>query len=299
MSNEDNLHEVREKLNELLEAARTGAIIPVRLPGQIEEIADLLAKSAEADAEADNERGDSADMPMTGDAAEIVKAHAQFISIAVHELRTPMTSIRGYADMLPSMGELSDMQKQFVETIRTNARRMEGLLADVSNITKIRARTLKISLKMDMFKNIAMGLEKQANKLAEELNRQTEFNIPDGLPLLNTDGEFLTMAFMKHIENALRYSADGEGKVTVTGAADGSTLVVTIEDNGIGIEPDILQRLGELYLRGENDTVREFKGSGLGVPIALGIIEMLGGETTIESEVGQGTKVTIRHPGMV
>lgn len=295
MSNEDNLSEVREKLNDLLEAARTGAIIPVRLPGQIEEIADLLDKTSESD----NESGDSADLPIAGDAAEVVKAHAQFISIAVHELRTPMTSIRGYADMLPSMGELSDMQKQFVETIRTNARRMEGLLADVSNITKIRARTLKIALKMDMFKNIAMGLEKQANKLAEELNRQTEFNIPDGLPLLNTDGEFLTLAFMKHIENALRYSADGEGKVTVTGAADGSTLVVTIEDNGIGIEPEVLERLGELYLRGENDTVREFKGSGLGVPIALGIVEMLGGETTIESEVGQGTKVTIRHPGMV
>ena len=87
---------------------------------------------------------------------EFLKEQAFFISHAVHELRTPMTSIRGYTDMLRSMGPLNDMQKQFVETIRVNSRRMEGLLTDVSDTSKIKGGTLRTNLKMDMFKNIAM-----------------------------------------------------------------------------------------------------------------------------------------------
>ena len=69
---------------------------------------------------------------------EFLKEQAAFVSHAVHELRTPMTSIRGYSDMLRSMGALNDMQKQFVETIRVNSRRMEGLLTDVSDTSKIK-----------------------------------------------------------------------------------------------------------------------------------------------------------------
>ncbi|MEM6529465.1 MAG: histidine kinase dimerization/phospho-acceptor domain-containing protein [Chloroflexota bacterium] len=200
---QESLQQAKEKLSELIENAKIGNIIPVALPRQLEEIAALM--------EAGESEADDGPAPAGDGSVEDIKAeNAQFISVAVHELRTPMTSIRGYSDMLNSggMGELNDMQKQFLETIRTNARRMEGLLQDVSDISKINGDTLQLTEKMDMFKNIVMTVEKDTTALAEELNKTLTFDIPQGLPLLNTDGDYFGKAIRKLVENALRYTGD-------------------------------------------------------------------------------------------
>lgn len=294
----DAMKQAREELAALVEAARTGAIIPVRLPGQLEAVAELLVQ-----AETDQEEALAAmkKAQPAGDAATVMSENAEFLKTAVHELRTPMTSIRGYADMLanPAMaGELNDMQNQLLKVIRSNSRRMEGLLSDMSTMNKLRAGILTVNPKMDMFKNIAMMIEKETRPIADELNRQLVFETPQGLPLLNVDGEHLTAAAVKLIENGLRYSAEGEGKVTVTSRADGSTLVVEIRDNGIGISEDEIARLGELFFRADHDMVRAYKGSGLGIPIAYGLLDALGGKVAVESTPGEGSCFTISLPGM-
>ncbi len=296
---EDNLQQARQQaraqLRELVEAARKGMIIPVRLPAQLEAIADLLDAAEQQSAAP---QGSSAGSP-TDD--NFMQETAAFISHAVHELRTPMTSIRGYSDMLntPGMGELNDMQRQFLDTIRTNARRMESLLLDVSDINKLRAGTMRVNPKMDMFKNIAMMVEKQMRPLAEQLNRQLQLDIPQGLPLLQTDGELLAKALCKMVENSLRYSAEGSGLVTLSARGENSVLVMTISDNGIGMTPAEISRLGELYFRSDHDVVRNYKGSGLGIPIAFGLIEVLGGRITVDSTPDVGTTFTIELAGMV
>ncbi|MFN8374521.1 MAG: HAMP domain-containing sensor histidine kinase [Anaerolineae bacterium] len=294
MANGSALQEAQAQLAELLKAARSGAIIPIRLPGQIEAIGALLEQAEEEHAE---ELKKSASAPGL---EEYMKDQASFISHAVHELRTPMTSIRGYTDMLnsPAMGELNDMQKQFLDTVRTNARRMEGLLADVSDINKLRADTLRLNQKMDMFKNIAMMAEKQLGTAATDMKRKLTFEIPQGLPLLNIDSEMLVKVLVKLIENSLRYSPEETGEVKVSGAADGNNLVITIEDNGIGMTPEELAQLGTLYFRGENDVVRAYKGSGMGIPIVFGLVRLLGGTLDVQSEAGKGTKITIKLKGM-
>lgn len=290
--------QARAELNALLEAARSGAIIPIRLPGQIEAIADLLAKAEEEQAEAAANASSGA---ASGDVEEFMQEQGRFISHAVHELRTPVTSIRGYSDMLntPSMGELSAMQQQFLDVIRTNTRRMEGLLTDVSYVSKLRSGILRLNSKMDMVKNIVMMLDKKTRPIAEELNRQLEFaEVPQGLPLLTTDGEMFAHAMMKLIENGLRYSAEGEGKVLVSTGAEGNIVHFVVEDNGIGMTPEEVAQLGTLYFRSENDLVRSYKGSGMGVTIAYGLIDLLGGSVTVETEPEQGTRFTISLPGM-
>ncbi|MFZ4816690.1 MAG: sensor histidine kinase [Phototrophicaceae bacterium] len=282
-----NTEKALEKLNELIQNARTGNIIPFRLTGQLEEIAALLAAQ------------DDAPPTPTGDIAELLAAQAKFISVTVHELRTPMTSIRGYGDMLASgaMGPLNDMQKQFIETIRTNARRMEGLLQDVSDVGKIRAQALRLSPKMDMFKNIAMVLEKECAPLAEELHKSLTFDIPQGLPILDIDGDYLAKAIRKLVDNGLRYSHE-DGAVHLSARGDGNWLVIEVRDNGFGMNPDELSHLGELYWRSENESVRMHKGSGMGIPIAFGIIDLLGGRVNVESAPNVGTVFTVRVPGM-
>ncbi len=288
------LQEAQTQLEQLLEAARTGAIIPIRLPAQIEAIAQAVAAAQAEHAKALQEA--RASVPADWDA--YLKEDAYFVGHAIHELRTPMTSIRGYSDMLGSMGELNDMQKQFLGVIRVNAKRMESLLTDVSLANKLRKGTLKLSPKMDMFKNIAMRLEKDMGAVAQELKRTLSFDIPSGLPLLNVDSDMLVIALNKLIENGLRYSPAETGQVTVSAAADGQTLVIRISDNGIGMTEEELAQLGKIYFRSENDVVREYKGSGLGIPIAFGIIEKLGGSVKVESQLNVGTTFTITLAGM-
>ncbi|QPC84854.1 HAMP domain-containing histidine kinase [Phototrophicus methaneseepsis] len=295
MPDETALQQAQDQLNALLEAARSGQIIPVRLPGQIETIAELLKSAQKEHAQALDEAASKAG-PADMDA--YMQDEAYFVGHAVHELRTPMTSIRGYTDMLGSMGELNDMQKQFMGVIKTNIKRMEGLLADVSYMNKIRKDTLKIEKKMDLFKNIAMRVEKNMETVAEELGRTLIFETPDGLPLLMTDGDMLALAIGKFVENGLRYYEGDEGKVTVSASADGNTLVIKITDNGIGISEDDLAQLGTIYFRADHDVVRQYKGSGLGIPIAYGLVKKLGGTYDVMSTVDEGTTFTIRLEGM-
>ena len=290
---QDALTQARALVDELLEAARTGAIIPVRLPGQIEAIKEMLEQ-----VETEQESG-GGQPEVPADMQEFLKAQAEFVSIAVHELRVPMTSIRGYADMLntPTMGELNDMQKQFLGTIRTNARRMETLLTDVSDTAKIRGGTLKLNTKMDMYKNIVMRVEKDMAPLAEEMGRTLTFETPQGLPLLTTDGDLLAKALNKLVENALRYTQE-DGVVTVKAEGGGNVLRISIEDNGIGITPEDMAQLGTVYFRSDNDYVRSYKGSGLGIPIAYGIVRLLDGKVEVESEPDKGTRFILTFTGM-
>lgn len=291
----ESLQNAKNQLDDLIEAARTGAIIPVRLTGQLEAIQTLLKQAEQEHAEQQQAR------QVSGDAATVITENAEFFKTAIHELRTPMTSIRGYSDMLSNqsmVGELNDMQAQLLEVVRNNARRMEGLLMDMSYINKIRAGILPVAKKMDLYKNIAQMVEKQARPLAEQLSRQLEFITPSGMPPITTDGELFTVAMVKLIENGLRYSPEETGKVTVEGRGEGDKLVITISDNGIGMSAEEIAQLGTLYYRADNDTVRNYKGSGLGIPIAYGILDVLGGQYSVSSTPGEGTQFTLTFKGM-
>jgi signal transduction histidine kinase len=287
------LLQARTMLNELTEAARKGQIIPIRLTGQLEAIEQMLDKADEEQNAARNSGG-------SGDLEVYRKELAGLLSHGFHDLRLPLTNIRGYADMLatPGMGDLNDMQQQFVGTIRSNSRRLETLLTDISDLSKLRGGTLKVTPKMDMFKNIAMMVEKNMRPVAEELGRRLEFELPQGLPLLNIDGEMLTKALDKLVENGLRYSPPETGLVKISARGEGNQLHITIQDNGIGIKPEEIVKLGTAFFRGDNELILSYKGSGLGIPIAYGIIELLGGQISLVSQPDQGTIFTVILAGM-
>jgi signal transduction histidine kinase len=289
---QDALAQARAMLTQLTEDAKKGAIIPFRLPGQLEEIAAAMERAGDGTGAESGGGG--------GDLDGFKKELAGVLSHGFHDLRLPLTSIRGYSDMLgtPGMGELNPMQQQFLATVRINAKRLESLLMDVSDLSKIYLGTLKITPKMDMFKNIAMMLEKANRPLADELGKTLNFDVPSGLPILNVDAEILAKALNKLVENALRYSPAEGGQVNVAASGDGSTLKVTIQDNGIGMTPEELDKLGTPYFRSDNEIVLAFKGSGLGIPIAYSLVKLLGGTVDVVSAPGQGSTFTVSLPGM-
>ena len=116
--------------------------------------------------------------------------------------------------------------------------------------------------------------------------------------MLGSSLQMMALAMNKLIENGLRYSLEGEGKVTVRGRGEDNNLVVTIEDNGCGMTEAEMQPLGTLFYRSDNDVVRAYKGSGLGVFIAYRIIEQIGGRVEATSTPDKGTTFTLRFAGM-
>ena len=280
------LQEARNLLSELCQQANGD------LKQQLTTLDRLLASAQQRgegeDAEALRQRLD-----------DMVTTNAQFVSVMVHEIRVPMTSIRGYSDMLGKnvVGQLNEMQAQFVETIRTNVIRMEHLVTDISDISKLSSGRMRLDPKMDMYKNVAMQVEKDTKDLATSLEQNLTFETPSGLPLLNLDSNRLVLVMNKLLTNALQYTPKG-GQITVKAEGVDSKLKVSIIDNGVGMTPDEQTHIGELFWRADNDLVRTFKGHGLGLPIAIGFIKLLGGEFFYETAEGKGSTFGYIVPGM-
>lgn len=230
---------------------------------------------------------------------EVQRTYSQFISVMVHELRKPMTSIRGYSDMLSKnvVGELNDMQMQFATTIRNNVISMERLVADISDLVKMRVGRIRAEPKMDMAKNILLEVEKNARELATEKSHELVFEVPDGLPILNLDSTRVKQALHKLVENAIKYTEDG-GKITVTATKVDGGLEIRVKDNGVGLSAEELERLGELWFRGDDPVVTNQKGYGLGIPIVQECMKLVNGRLFYESEKGVGSTFGIFLPGM-
>lgn len=272
------------------------------LRDSLAELVKLLSEVAETPIETTD---DTADAPLeTSDAVaaavqEVQNMYGQFISFMVHELRKPMTSIRGYADMLDKrvVGELNDMQGEFVSTIRRNIISMEKLIADISDYTKMRNGRIKADPKMDLAKNVLLDVQKQTAEMAEERSHELVFEIPDGLPLLNLDSNRLKQALIKLLENAIKYTPEG-GRIVVTARPAEGGLEIIVQDNGVGLHPQELDRLGELWFRGDDELVTNSKGYGLGIPIVQECMRLCNGRLFYESEKGVGSTFGVFVPGM-
>ncbi|NDJ86282.1 MAG: HAMP domain-containing histidine kinase [Chloroflexi bacterium] len=261
----------------------------------LNEIVQLLNRALDGHGGASE--GDSALASASG--SEDGTNYTQFISFMVHEIRKPMTSIRGYADMLDKrvVGDLNDMQGQFVSTIRNNVISMERLVADISDLTKMRSGRIRAENKMDLAKNILMDVEKQVVELAAERSHELIFDVPDGLPLLNLDGNRAKQALVKLVENAIKYTPEG-GHITVVARPVEGGLEVIVQDNGVGMTPEELDQLGELWFRGDDPLVTNSKGYGMGIPIAFECMRLVNGRLFFESVKGHGSTFGVFLPGM-
>ena len=260
---------------------------------QLGEIVKLLSQTEDKDAGTMGEE-------TSPEVAAVISMYSQFISVMVHELRKPMTSIRGYSDMLSKnvVGELNEMQMQFANTIRNNVISMEYLIADISDYTKMRVGRIRNEPKMDLAKNILLEVEKNTREKAEEKDHTLEFDIPDGLPLLNIDGTRVKQALIKLVENAVKYTPEG-GKITVKAEKDETGgLKVSVIDNGVGLSEEELARIGELWFRGDDPVVTNQKGYGLGIPIVQACMRLVDGKFFFESKKGEGSTFGIVVPAM-
>lgn len=226
-------------------------------------------------------------------------AKSEFVSMVSHELKTPMTSMRGYVDLLLSgmTGQLSDQQKHFLETVSANLERMGRQIRDLTDISRIETGRLLVTLESTALSAVVSETLRTIQGLADQKNIQLHLELPPDLPAVMADKERLVQVLTNLLSNACKYSpADTNVKIrfwsteqTINKKKDVPVVVCAIQDNGYGISEKDQKQLFTKFFRAEDPKIRQAPGTGLGLSITKGIVELHDGKMWVESKVGAGT----------
>ena len=218
-----------------------------------------------------------------------------FVANVSHELKTPLTSISGYAETL--LGESADTEttRRFLTTILSNARRMQRLVDDLLDLSRIEAgRWQPDRIEVDV---AGVARESWAALAGRAEAHGVEFGVDvgPGAEVVDADLDAVRQVLTNLLDNSLRYTPAGGHITCVTRRTDGS-IAVSVRDNGSGITSDHLPRIFERFYRADQSRSREEGGTGLGLAIVKHLVEAHGGRVFAQSERGRGTTVTCVFP---
>jgi len=225
------------------------------------------------------------------------RAKSEFVSFVAHELRTPMTSIRGYADMLEKgmVGPLSPDQQEFIHTIRRNAERMQILVSDLQDVSRIETGLLRLDVQpTSLSKALESALQVTQGQIEARSQRLT-VEVADGLPEVQADPARLEQVLINLLSNAYKYTPEG-GSIRVRAWLRDGYVHCAVADTGVGISAEDQARLFTKFFRSEDPAVREMPGTGLGLCIVKSLVELQGGQIEVESQLGEGTTFTFTVP---
>ena len=239
---------------------------------------------------------------------EAARLKSEFISIASHELRTPISVIRGYRDLLAAgtLGELAPQQHQALSAIEDCLGQLVKIAENARQVAEMEGERLTLRLEdcdVERLVDRAMG---SALAAATGRDVRVQSRIEPALPPLRVDADRLVLAITNVLTNGIRFTPDG-GWVKLSAYREGRQLAVEVRDSGVGIAPD---RLGHIFgtgialrevLNHHSSARLEFRSSGLGLGLAIarGVVEAHGGTISAHSEPGHGAVFVIRLPGFV
>lgn len=229
---------------------------------------------------------------------EIDRMKSEFISLASHQLRTPLSAIKTYSHMLVDgyMGEVTLAQKKSLRTIISATNRMNELISTLLNITRIESGTIAVTPKLLEMNRVVEEVIKEISLMAADKSIDLTMQCSGKADLtVKTDTLILKEIITNLISNAIKYTPD-EGKVTVTVRAHAKTIQVSVKDNGWGIPKYAQDQIFSKFFRAHNIVKRETTGTGLGLYLVKGLLDRLGGTIWFESEEGKGTTFTFSLP---
>ena len=219
----------------------------------------------------------------------------EFVADVSHELKTPITSIMGYADTLLEGEYDKETQEKFLNVIASEARRMARLVTDL--LTLSRYDNNKKRTKKESF-DLGELVKKCQDKLAIEIKKKkhnVNCFVTADVPPVYADKDDIERVVLNILTNSIKYTPEG-GEIKIYVGFVYNDAYIKIFDNGIGIPEEDLSRIFERFYRVDKARTREMGGTGLGLSIAKEILDKNGGSIDIKSTVGQGTEVVIRIP---
>jgi len=229
---------------------------------------------------------------------EIDRQKSDFVSMVSHELRSPVTSIIGYLELLGdgSYGQLAPAQADALGVVARNAARLEQLISDL--MTMSRLETGRHAHLQRAPVDIAKVLREVTSSMQPIMKRRSQpltLDVADNVGAVSGDERQLEHVVTNLLTNASKFTPEG-GTIGVHLRRDGDRIVVAVNDTGMGIPREELSNVFKRFYRGRGDAVANVPGTGLGLSIVQGIVRQHGGNVAIESEVGVGTTVTLVFP---
>jgi signal transduction histidine kinase len=233
---------------------------------------------------------------------EMNRLKSQFLTTMSHELRTPLNSIIGFSDVLSSIRSLDDKQKRYVQNIQKSGKLLLDMINDILDLAKIESGKMDVRLSAFRIEQVIAAQCDMARPLTEKKNIDLETVIAPRLPELYQDQGKVQQILNNLLSNAIKFTPEG-GRIVVTARlAPTGELELIVADTGVGIAPeDQVQifekfRQGEMVLPAGDPMTREYSGTGLGLSIVKELCKLLGGEVSVQSELGKGSVFTVRLP---
>lgn len=225
------------------------------------------------------------------------KSKTEFVSVVSHELKLPMTSIKGYSDLMLSgaTGELTEHQTNFLTTIRNNVNRMATLVSDLTDISRIESGNIRIEPRSVPVWDVIDEVINLTRAQIEQKHQTISLEIPEGLPKAFCDRNRLSQILTNLISNANKYTPE-RGNIYVEAWQANSMIHIKVQDNGLGMSPEDQKKLFSKFFRSADEKIREAPGTGLGLSITKNLIELQGGNIWFESEFRKGTTFYFTMP---
>jgi signal transduction histidine kinase len=216
--------------------------------------------------------------------------------MVAHELRSPLTSIAGFSELLLDTGITKDQSQEYAEIILKESNRLGDLInkfLDISRIESGKSQLNKIPLHFGyIIENILELNSYQAEKKQIKIN----LNIPKELPLVNVDKEMIEEVILNLFSNAVKYSPE-HTEIDIIVEEKEDEVVVKVKDEGFGISEDAIPNIfNKFYRVTDNENVRDIGGSGLGLSLVKEIVEIHGGSVWVESKLGNGSTFSFSIP---
>lgn len=230
--------------------------------------------------------------------AELNRLRAEFISVASHELKTPINVIIGYLELLQEniYGELTPKQREICQTVVKQANSLTRLIKRLLDISRFEASGGKLDPREINLRRYFTGLEESFSVLANQ--RNISFNVRHGDDLPDQvfwDEDRINEVLGNLLSNAFKFTPR-DGSVSLLVTDGGEQIVIAVQDTGVGIEPQQLPKIFDKFFQADNQAQAAAKGTGLGLAIAREIVEAHGGTISAESELGKGTTFTVKLP---
>jgi signal transduction histidine kinase len=232
---------------------------------------------------------------------EMNRLKSDFLTNMSHELRTPLNSIIGFSEVLQGVSTLTDKQQRYAQNIQKSGRLLLEMINDILDLAKIEAGKMDLRLTEFRLEAVLHSQCDMVRGLSEEKNIDLNVHAAPDLPPLFQDQSKIQQIVINLLSNAIKFTPEG-GRITVTAARDaGERLVLSVADTGVGIPEQDREVIFEKFRQssatiGDNNLTREYTGTGLGLSIVRELCRLLGGDISVQSELGRGSTFTVVLP---